>query len=342
MINDSNHNDLYQIHNQSCYGLPEIENESIDAVITDPPYGIGFQAHKWDKALPNEQIWKDCFRVLKPGGYALVFSSIRLMHHLMLHLENSGFHIKDILMWAFLNGMPKSRDVGLDIDKELDVESTKTGTYNYVQGYKKGGAESYRAADRYATDRKEEERKYRYEPASKEGKNYQGWGMGIKPCYEPIIMVRKPLPSGVTVAQNVLKHGTGALNLEDTRIPYEKGEGKVGHNPHPKGRVTGNVLRTDPFDDGYDKFFLVPKVRQHADDFNHHPTKKPVKLMAHLAKLVTHKKSIVLDPFTGSGSTGVACVNHQRRFIGFEKDTEYVAIAEKRLSSAIQSLKEKL
>ena len=121
--------------------------------------------------------------------------------------------------------------------------------------------------------------------------------MGIKPCYEPIIMVRKPLPSGVTVAQNVLKHGTGARNLEDTRIPYEKGEGKVGHNPHPKGRVTGNVLRTDPFDDGYDKFFLVPKVRQHADDFNHHPTKKPVKLMAHLAKLVTHKKSIVLDLF---------------------------------------------
>ncbi|MEM6841615.1 MAG: site-specific DNA-methyltransferase [Bacteroidota bacterium] len=329
MINDPNNDHPYRIHNQSCYRLEGIEDESIDAVITDPPYGIGFQAHEWDKALPDEQIWKDCFRVLKPGGYALVFSSIRLMHHLMLHLENSGFHIKDVLMWAFLNGMPKSRDVGLDIDKELEVESTKIGTYNYVQGYKKGGANDYYA----------EEKKHRYEPASEEGKQYQGWGMGIKPCYEPIIMVQKPIPNGVTVAQNVLKYGTGALNLEDTRMPYEAGEeGKVGHNPHPKGRVTGNVLRTDPFDDGYDKFFLVPKVRQHADDFNHHPTKKPVSLMEHLVKLVSHKDSIVLDSFAGSGSTGVACVNEQRRFIGFEKDADYVAIAEKRLASAFQNL----
>lgn len=306
----------------------------IDAVITDPPYGIGFQAHEWDNVLPDSQIWEDCFRVLKPGGYALVFSSIRLMHHLMLSLEKNGFRIKDVLMWAFLNGMPKSRDVGLDIDKELEVESTKVGTYNYVQGYKRGGADNY-----YATQgTNKEEKKHRYEPASEAGKNYQGWGMGIKPCYEPIIMVQKPIPSGMTVAQNVLKYGTGALNLEDTRMPYEAGEeGKVGHNPHPKGRVTGNVLRTDSFDDGYDKFFLVPKVRQHADDFNHHPTKKPVKLMEHLVKLVTHKDSIVLDPFAGSGSTGVACVNEQRNFIGFETDADYVAVAEKRLTSAFQN-----
>ncbi len=325
----------YQIYNQSSYGLESIADKSIDAIITDPPYGIGFQAHEWDKALPKRKIWQDCCRALKPGGYALVFSSIRLMHHLMLDLEKSGFRIKDVLMWAFLNGMPKSRDVGLDIDKELEVESTKVGTYNYVQGYKKGGADNYRAADRH-TDKK----KYRCEPASEEGKYYQGWGMGIKPCYEPIIMVQKPLPKGVNVAQNMLEHGTGALNLEDTRMPYEEGEGKVGHNPHPKGRVTGNVLRTFPIEDGYDKFFLVPKVRQHAEEYNYHPTKKPVDLMEHLIKLITHEKSTVLDPFTGSGSTGVACVNNYRRFIGFEKDTDYVAIAEKRLASACQKFTE--
>ncbi|MGD1890493.1 MAG: DNA-methyltransferase [Cyclobacteriaceae bacterium] len=336
MIKDSNTEHPYQIYNESCYQLPGIKNESIDAIITDPPYGIGFQAHEWDKALPDRQIWEDCHRVLKPGGYALVFSSIRLMHHLMLHLEDSGFRIKDVLMWVFLNGMPKSRDVGLDIDKELEVESTKIGTYNYVQGYKKGGADSYRTADHYT-----EAKKHRYKPASEEGKEYQGWGMGIKPCYEPIIMVQKPISNGVSVAQNMLKHGTGALNLEDTRLPYESGEeGKVGHNPHPKGRVTGNVLRTDPFEDGYDKFFLVPKVRQHADDFNHHPTKKPIKLMKHLVRLVTNENSLVLDPFTGSGSTGVACVRDRRIFIGFEQDAGYATIAEKRLSSTVQSLKE--
>ncbi|WKN41171.1 DNA-methyltransferase [Tunicatimonas pelagia] len=320
----------YKIYNQSCYGLEGISDDSIDAIITDPPYGIGFQAHEWDKALPERQIWKDCYRVLKPGGYALVFSSIRLMHHLMLDLEKSGFRIKDVLMWAFLNGMPKSRDVGLDIDKELEVESTKVGTYNYVQGYKKGGADNYYAG----------KKKYRYEPASEEGKYYQGWGMGIKPCYEPIIMVQKPLPNGVNVAQNMLEHGTGALNLEDTRMPYEEGEGKVGHNPHSKGRVTGNVLRTFPFKDGYDKFFLVPKVRQHAEEYNYHPTKKPVELMEHLIKLITHEKSTVLDPFTGSGSTGVACVYLHRSFVGYEMDKGYSEIAKNRLLAAYKGGKQ--
>lgn len=324
--------ELYKIHHRSCYGLGEMEQESIDAVITDPPYGIGFQAHEWDKALPDRQIWEDCLRVLKPGGYALVFSSIRLMHHLMLDLEKSGFKIKDVLMWAFLNGMPKSRDVGLDIDKELEVESTKVGTYNYVQGYKKGGA------DNYYTDKK----KYRCEPASEEGKCFQGWGMGIKPCYEPVIMVQKPLPADTNTAQNMLKYGTGAINLEDTRIPYEEGEeGKVGHNPHPKGRVAGNILRSEPFEDGYDKFFLIPKVRQHAEDYNYHPTKKPVHLMEHLVKLITQKEGTVLDPFMGSGSTGVACLAERRKFIGFEKSADYVAIAEKRFSAAIQTFQEK-
>jgi site-specific DNA-methyltransferase (adenine-specific) len=322
----------YQLFHRECYGLPGIKPESIDAVITDPPYGIGFQAHEWDQALPDRQIWEDCYRVLKPGGHLLVFSAIRLMHHLMLAVEESGFRIKDVLMWAYLNGMPKSRDVGLDIDKELGVESTKVGTYTYVQGYKKGGAKNYYA----------DKEKHRYAPASEEGKKYQGWGLGIKPCYEPIIMAQKPLPAGKSVAQNLLEHGTGALNLEDTRIPYEAEEGKVGHNPHPKGRVTGNVLRTDPLADGYDKFFLVPKVRQHADDFNHHPTKKPVRLMEHLVKLVAHQDGLVLDPFMGSGSTGIACAYEQRRFIGFEQQEEYVKIAEKRLSSALRKLSEKL
>ncbi|MEQ9439001.1 MAG: site-specific DNA-methyltransferase [Cyclobacteriaceae bacterium] len=332
MSEDSNDMLPYQVFHQECYGLAGIEQGSVDAVITDPPYGIGFQAHEWDKALPDGQIWKDCYRVLKPGGYLLVFSSIRLMHHLMLSVEESGFRIKDVLMWVFLNGMPKSRDVGLDIDKELGVESTKVGTYTYVQGYKKGGADNYYA----------EKEKSRYAPASEEGKHFQGWGLGMKPCYEPIIMVQKPLPEGSSTARNLLEYGTGAINLEDTRIPYEAGEeGKVGHNPHPKGRITGNVLRTDPLEDGYDKFFLVPKVRQHADTYNNHPTKKPVKLMEHLVRLVTHKNALVLDPFMGSGSTGVACVSEHRNFIGFEQQAEYISIAEKRLSVALRHLTEK-
>lgn len=313
----------YTLYNQSCYGLAPLSDRRVDALITDPPYGISYQNHDWDKSLPKREIWEDSLRVLKPGSFGLVFSSVRLMHRLMVDLEDSGFIIKDVLFWAYLNGMPKSRDIALDIDKELGVESTVTGKYNYVQGYKKGGAESYY----------NENDKLKHEPASELGTYYKGAGLGLKPAYEPIILIQKPIEKGLNVAQNIIKHGVGGLNLEETRIPYSKNEGKVGHNPHPNGRVAANIIRTDDFEDGYDKFFTVAKVRQQADDFNHHPTLKPTDLMQHLVKLVSFNGQTILDPFMGSGSTGVASVGLNRQFIGFELATDYFQISEKRIQA---------
>jgi site-specific DNA-methyltransferase (adenine-specific) len=310
------------IYHKSCYGLTEISDNSIDALITDPPYGISFQSHYWDKDLPDPRIWKDSLRVLKPGAFGLVFSSIRLLHRLMVDLEDQGFMIKDVLLWAYLNGMPKSRNVALGIDRELGVDSKIVGEYNYVQGYKKGGASSYTV----------NESKYKLEPVSPLALQYKGAGLALKPAYEPIVLIQKPIEQRFSVAQNIIRYGTGALNLEDSRIPYESGETKVGHNPHPKGRVPANILRTEDFGDGYDKFFLVPKVRQHKDDFNLHPTIKPVELMQHLVKLTSFEDQIVLDPFTGSGSTALACLQLRRDFTGYELDKHYVAIAQKRIS----------
>lgn len=318
----------FTIFNTSCYGLSGLEDESVDALVTDPPYGINFQNHDWDKALPNPQIWSDTLRVLKPGSYGLVFSSVRLMHRLMVNLEDAGFSIKDIIMWGYLNGMPKSRDVSLDIDKELGIESKEVGDYRYLVGYKKGGADNYRAPAK----------KKRMEPVSFQALRYQGAGLGIKPCYEPIILVQKPPARGNTVAQNLLHYGTGALNLEETRIPLAVGEEPVGHNPHPLGRVCANQVRTNPLADGYDKFFMVPKVRQHRESFNHHPTVKPVVLMDHLIKLVSFNEQTVLDPFAGSGSTGVAALGRNRRFIGYEIDSDYFEIMQLRLSPFVASV----
>ena len=312
----------YKIYNKSCYGLSEIEDNSIDGLATDPPYGISYQNHYWDKDLPKKEIWENSLRVLKPGAFGLVFSSIRLMHRLMVDLEDSGFIIKDVLFWAFLNGMPKSRDVALDIDKELCIESKVVGKYNYVQGYKKDGATNYYA----------DKKKLKYEPASDLGKKYKGAGLGLKPSYEPIILVQKPIAKGMNVAQNIIKHGTGALNFEATRIPYEKGETKVGHNPHPKGRVPSDIIRTEEFNDNYDKFFLVPKVRQKKESFNFHPTLKPVDLMYHIIKLISFENQTILDHFMGSGSTGVACLKLKREFIGYELEKKYFEIVEKRLN----------
>lgn len=318
----------YQLYHQSCYGLNPLADNSLEALITDPPYGISFQNHRWDKQLPQKQIWTDCLRVLKPGAHGLVFSSVRLMHRLMVDLEDSGFIIKDVLFWVYLNGMPKNRDIALGIDKELGVESKAVGKYQYVQGYKKGGADHYYS----------EADKQKYEPGSVLGAKYKGAGIGLKPAYEPIILVQKAREKGLNVAQNIIKCGTGALNLEETRIPYPKGETKVGHNPHPQGRVAANLIRLEDFQDGYDKFFVVPKVRQEAEAFNHHPTLKPVALMQHLTRLISFENQTILDPFMGSGSTGLACLALKRHFIGFEIEKEYFEISQLRLENLAKTL----
>ncbi len=311
----------YIVYNKSCYSLEDIRNDEVDALITDPPYGISFQNNYWDKDLPKKEIWTDSLRVLKEGSFGLVFSSIRLMHRLMVDLEDSGFVIKDVLFWAYLNGMPKSRDIALEIDKELGFESKIVGKYNYVQGYKKNGAENYYA----------ENEKFKKEPVSDIAKKFKGSGLGLKPAYEPIIMVQKPIVASKNIANNIIKNGTGSLNYEETRIPYQNGESNVGHNPHPLGRVPSNIIRTENFNDGYDKFFLIPKVRQNSEEYNNHPTKKPTDLMAHLVKLITFEGQTVLDPFSGSGSTGVACIQNKRNYIGYELEKEYYDISIRRL-----------
>ncbi len=311
----------FTLFNKSCFDLVELDSCSIDALITDPPYGIAFQNYRWDQALPHPQIWQDCYRVMKPGAYGLVFSAVRLMHRVMVALEDTGFDIKDVLFWSFLNGMPKSRDIGLDIDRELAISSRIVGEYQYVQGYRKNGAAHYKAR----------KGKPICEPASDVGKKYKGAGTGLKPAYEPIILIQKPTEKGLRIAQNVIKYGTGALNLEETRIPFEKDEPKVGHNPHPAGRVSANLLRTVPLADGYDKFFLIPKVRQQKEDFNNHPTVKPVSLMEHLVKLISFSGQTVLDPFAGSGSTGIGALQNNRKFVGYEVEKAYYDIMRKRL-----------
>lgn len=328
--------DFYNIHNQSCYGLKEIEDNSIDALITDPPYGIAFLNEPWDKpnkvGVPEPQIWQDCFRVMKPGAHGLVFSFPRVMHRLMVNLEDTGFIIKDVLFWVYFNGMPKTRNIGLEIDKEQGVESETVGYYKYSQGYIKNGAATYKAKEEKAI----------YQPNSELGKKYNGAGTNIKPFYEPIILIQKPIEGNII--ENIKKYETGILNLEDTRIPYAEGESKVGHNPHPKGRVAGNIIANEAFNDKHDKYFEIQKskllddklifeskVRQKKEEYNTHPTKKPVRLMEHLVKLLSWEEQTILDPFMGSGSTGVACKLHQRKFIGYELEKKYFEIAEKRL-----------
>jgi site-specific DNA-methyltransferase (adenine-specific) len=322
---------MFSIYAKSCYGLNDIPDNSVDAVVTDPPYGIDLE--DWDK-LPDTQIWKDCFRVLKPGAFLFCFSAIKFQHIFTTNLLNAGFEFKDVLLWTYLNGRVPPIDLDKKIDNHLGIEREVVGQYNYMQG-----SPNSKKKDTYKSTSSKTK-------ASTNSEQWVGFGSGLKTAYEPIIMVQKPLEG--TLAQNVLKHGVGALNIDSTRIPYETNEDKVGHNPHHLGRVMSNIIQTESFGnyekyfninhqkdiiaDDYENTYFFGKVRDGKKTGNFHPTKKPVSLMECLNKLVTIEGQTILDPFMGSGSTGVAALHLKRNFIGYEQHKDFFQICEKRLN----------
>ena len=303
----------FMLYNKSCYGLSDINTNSIDCVITDPPYGIDLE--HWDK-MPMPSIWNDCYRVLKPGGFLLCFTSIQYQHLFTNDIMDAGFNFKDVLLWIYLNGRVPPIDLDKKIDKHLGQERNVIGHYDYVQG-----SPNSKKKQTYKTKNIKTE-------ASDLSKEWVGFGTGLKTAYEPIIMVQKPLE--ISLAHNVLKYGTGALNIDETRVAYEPGETKVGHNPHPKGRVMANIIQTEEFGD-YQKFFFVSKVRDGKKTGNTHPTVKPLELMNCLNTLVSLNGQTVLDPFMGSGSTGVSALNLNRNFIGYENIQSHFDIAKRRI-----------
>lgn len=304
---------MYQIYEKQCYGLDEVKDNSIDAIVTDPPYGINLE--DWDK-MPDKKIWKDSFRALKPGGFLLCFSSIQYQHVFTQQLIESGFVFKDVLLWVYLNGRVPPIDIDKKIDKALGEKREIVGQYNYIQGSPNSNKKSNYTQKNNKTK------------ASDKSSPWVGFGTGLKTAYEPIIMVQKPIEG--TIAHNILKYGTGAINIDSTRIPYELGEKKVGHNPHVLGRVMANIIQTENYGD-YQKFFLVGKVRDGKKTGNSHPTVKPTGLMDCLNTLVSKEGQIILDPFMGSGSTGVSALNLKRNFIGYENIKKHFNISKERL-----------
>jgi len=302
---------MFRLYEKSSYGLIELDNNSIDAIVTDPPYGINLE--DWDE-LPNPSIWKDCFRVLKPGGFLLCFSSIKFQHVFTQELLNAKFQFKDVLLWAYLNGRVPPIDLDKKIDNYLENKREIIGQYNYIQG-------SPNSKKKESYTQKNQKTK-----ATKDSENWVGFGTGLKTAYEPIIMVQKPLEG--TLAENILKYN-------------------VGHNPHHLGRVMSNIIQTESFGDyekyfninhldndctsDYENFYFFGKVRDGKKSGNFHPTKKPVSLMNCLNKLVSLENQLILDPFAGSGTTGVSALSLKRQFIGYEQISQYYKIALERL-----------
>lgn len=375
--------------------LKELPDNSVDAVVTDPPYGLSFMGKKWDYDVPSQEIWEECLRVLKPGGYLLAFAGTRTQHRMAVRIEDAGFEIRDMIAWVYGSGFPKSLNIGKAVDKLQGNEREVIGdkiTGKALQKTSKTGefADGKHGGQQTITE-------------TKGTSEWEGWGTALKPALEPITVARKPL-SEKTVAENALKWGTGGINIDGSRVEYNDGttaedikkkytgnnenNGSVTNNFGVKeikmtsestliGRFPANLIHdgsdevTDCFPNDSQRFFYCAKAsksernmgcdklpdldphttyandewsRNHLGNTptnqrepvkNNHPTVKPIALMKYLCKLVTPKNGTVLDPFMGSGTTGIACKVLGFEFIGIEIDGEYINIAQKRIDNQV-------
>ena len=212
------------IHHGGCIEtMNAMPPESVDAIVTDPPYGLGFMGRKWDTLPPSLEWAEACYRVLKPGGHIAAFGGTRTWHRLAVAIEDAGFEMRDSLAWLYGSGFPKSMNVSKAIDK--------------AAGALKHESVGFTVAGR--TDKNLPNPAFKGytppAPATPEAEHWQGWGTALKPAFEPIVLARKPLAEK-TVARNVLAHGTGAINVDACRIEGE------ANRPMPRA-PQGGILR---------------------------------------------------------------------------------------------------
>jgi len=203
-----------ELYNMDCLDkLKELEENSLDSIVTDPPYGLSFMGKKWDYDVPSQEIWEECLRVLKPGGYLLSFAGSRTYHRMAVRIEDAGFEIRDQIMWIYSTGFPKSHNVGKSIDKLQGNEREEVGervTGNALQKTSKTGefADGKHGGTQIIKE-------------TKGNSKWEGWGSALKPAHEPIVMARKKL-SEKTIASNVLKWGCGGINIDGSRVKVDK------------------------------------------------------------------------------------------------------------------------
>ncbi len=202
--------------------LPLMDENSVDAIITDPPYGLKFMGKKWDYDVPTVKEWEQCLRVLKPGGYLLSFAGTRTQHRMATNIEDAGFEIRDMIAWVYGSGFPKSLDIGKSIDNKFGIDRKVVGKRKHPT-LKNTDLLEEQANASHGNNLWSREWNIT-EPTSDEAKEYEGWGSALKPALEPITMARKPL-SEKTIAENILKWGVGGINIDECRVDtYQDGE----------------------------------------------------------------------------------------------------------------------
>lgn len=289
------------LHNgNSAEVLKQYPDNYFDSIVTDPPYGIEFLGKDWDNNTGAIEVWQECLRVLKPGGYMLAFSAARTYHRLATNLEDIGFEIKDQIMWIYSSGFPKAQDVGKQIEKKQNKRKSSKGIGNGT--FDSGDTKRF-ALDCPKCEKRAKNVKNQYtqcvnddnecpmEASQKPADNeWAGWKTGLKPAHEPIVMCRKPLDnrmgkrgkmkSRLNVVENVEKWGVGALNIDATRV----GDGEIkswikNDSPHSQyNNIGGEKTKWDTLPptisqgrfpsnvigeiEGYQQYFYCPKVNR--------------------------------------------------------------------------------
>lgn len=430
--------------------MRELQDCSVDSIVTDAPYGIAFMGSKWDnygqlcgdatvderrriaedyaeahagaprygnsrcdtrnsrREMLNFQaamtpIFAEALRVAKPGAYMCCFGSPRTYHRLTCAIEDAGWSVVDCVMFVHGQGFPKGVNISKAIDKRLGAEREVVGTATNGSGANRIKIENHGPGDTGIGKWDGSGKVYDVTaPASAEAKEWDGWNSALKPAYEPIVIAQKPVEK--TIARNVLKHGTGAFNVDACRIPTEDNlNGGAYAKPHdekrtdgyrfqaggggefrqPTGRYPANLVHdgspevlalfpntgksrggggvkyvgTHVYNGGYKgkeydtvgfmdsgsaaRFFYCAKPsRKERGEGNTHPTVKSIALMRWLVRLVTRRGGLVLDPFMGSGTTGIAALQEGMRFVGIERDAGYMEIAKRRIMEAAAEIEQ--
>jgi site-specific DNA-methyltransferase (adenine-specific) len=206
--------------------MATLDAETVDSIVTDPPYGLSFMGRDWDHGVPGEAFWREALRVAKPGAHLLAFGGSRTYHRLACAIEDAGWEIRDCIMWVYGSGFPKSHDVSKAIDREAGAEREVVESYQVTRDMSGGSWADLHGKPNHAKMHDITA------PATDAAKQWQGWGTALKPAYEPIIVARKPLVG--TVAANVQQYGTGAINVDGCRVnPGERipggGNGKASN-----------------------------------------------------------------------------------------------------------------
>lgn len=366
--------------------IKTLPDNSVDSIVTDPPYELGFMGKAWDSTgiAYDAKLWEQCLRVLKPGGHLLAFGGSRTYHRLACAIEDAGFEIRDQIMWVYGSGFPKSLDVAKAVEGKVTTGSSNKKDFKLLTGEQVDRGNWGIAKQQFVHGQREtnydetagETRLGKLKPTTDEAKRWVGWGTALKPAHEPIVVARKPLDG--TVADNVLKWNIGGLNIDGCRVVSAESDGHAESQQNEQGRFPANFIH-----DGSDevlelfpdskagkpredrgrggiwsksdgtpcgpqygdngsaaRFFYCAKANKKdrnegaQDGTNTHPTVKPTELMRYLCRLVTPPNGTILDPFTGSGSTGKAAMLEQYEFIGIELQPEYLKIAENRIRHA--------